>query len=195
MINERHRRPIWKASAALSLLMIFLTALCSSCEGGGGITGGGEGDSCRKDDDCNSDLYCFGPNRPNVCGIPPRELCSFDMDCGIGTFCHAIADPCSPDGIGSECKEPCTPDSCGPSFRCNQMGACEPIPCDDGFTCPDRQKCDPPVVDASVAMHARSTGCVDITCSDDTACPREKSCVTGYCQDGPGTCGELMAVP
>jgi hypothetical protein len=195
MMNERHRRPTLKAGAALSFLTIFLIALCSSCEGGGGITGGGEGDSCRKDDDCNSDLYCFGPNRPNVCGIPPRELCSSDMDCAMGTVCHAIGDSCSPDGIGSECNAPCTADSCGPSFRCNAMGACEPIPCDEGTMCSDRQKCDLEVAHASGAMHARSTGCVNITCSDDMACPMGKFCVTGYCQDGLGTCGELMAVP
>jgi len=179
--------------SALILLIGGIT-MVSSCEGGG-VLGGGNGDECRSEADCDSDLYCFGPNRPNVCGIPPREDCSADTDCPMGAVCHAIYDACSSDGIGSECKPLCTVDNCGPDFRCNAMGACEPLPCDEGFTCPDRQTCDPAVAHASVAMHARSTGCVNIVCTTDSACPSGKFCVTGTCQDGLGTCGEEMIVP
>ncbi len=74
-----------------------------SCDGGG-ILGGGNGDSCRSNDDCGSDLYCFGPNRPNVCGIPPREFCASNADCPMGDVCQAIFDSCSQDGLGSECN-------------------------------------------------------------------------------------------
>jgi len=122
-------------------VVILLGAAMISCEGGG-VLGGGDGDSCRTDDDCSGDLYCAGPNQPNACGIPPRELCASDADCAMGMVCHAVYDPCSADNIGSECNAPCTANSCGPDFRCNAGGACEPIPCDEGFTCPDRQKCD-----------------------------------------------------
>lgn len=166
-----------------------------SCDGGG-ILGGGNGDSCRSNDDCGSDLYCFGPNRSNVCGIPPQEQCATDTDCFMGTVCHAIWDACSSDAIGSQCNPPCTADNCGMGFRCNAGGACEPIPCDEGFTCPDRQKCDSaPAHDMTLPVHARTNGCVNIDCTADSGCPTGKFCVEGYCQDGLGTCGEQMLVP
>lgn len=166
-----------------------------SCDGGG-ILGGGSGDSCRSNDDCGSDLYCFGPNRPNVCGIPPREFCASNADCPMGDVCQAIFDSCSQDGLGSECNVPCNANSCGMGFRCNAGGACEPIPCDEGFTCPDRQKCDSALAhDMTLPVHARTNGCVNIDCMADSGCPTGKFCVDGYCQDGLGTCGEEMIVP
>ncbi len=185
-----------KMSSILRVTIVFLFGIAiASCEGGG-VLGGGDGDSCRAKDDCDSDLYCRGPNQPNVCGVPPREFCASDPDCPMGTVCHAIWDGCSSDAIGSECNPPCTSNSCGPDFRCNAGGTCESIPCDEGFTCPTWQKCDPLVAhDASLPIHARTSGCVNITCTDDTACPSGKVCVTGYCQDGLGACVEDIAVP
>jgi hypothetical protein len=185
-----------KARAIGSTFLLLLAVGISSCGGGNGASGGGNGDSCRTNDDCSGDLYCRGPNQPNVCGIPAREFCASDADCPMGDLCYAISDVCSSDGIGSECNAPCTANNCGPGFRCNAGGACEPIPCDEGFTCPSWQKCDPAVAhDPSASVHARTSGCVNITCSDDTACPSGKICVTGYCQEGSGTCQEVMAVP
>lgn len=186
IMNER--KSIFKASFAASIIGLVFVVMLSSCEG--------EGASCRSHDDCGSDLFCYGPNRPNVCGIPPREQCWKDADCPMGTLCHTVFDHCSPDGIGSECKPPCTVDSCGPDFRCNASGACEPIPCDEGFTCPDRQTCDAMLAhDATLPVHARTSGCVNITCNADGACPTGKFCVEGYCQDELGTCGEEFVVP
>ncbi|HRI70070.1 MAG TPA: hypothetical protein PK156_37830 [Polyangium sp.] len=181
--------------ALLSIVLLGLTI--ASCEGGGGggILGGGEGDSCTENSDCNSGYYCRGPNQPNACGIPPREFCASDTDCSMGTVCHVIFDSCSSDGLGSECLPPCTAMSCGQGLRCNAAGACETIPCDEGFTCPDRQRCDSAVAHASVPVSAQTNGCVNITCSNDTACPAGKFCVTGYCQDGEGSCREDIAVP
>jgi hypothetical protein len=183
-------------SRGFALMFVFLFGVgMASCEGGG-IIGGGDGDSCRTTDDCNGDLYCRGPNATNVCGIPPQEFCASDPDCPMGTVCHAVWDGCSSDAVGSECNPPCMATGCGSDFRCNAGGKCERIPCDEGFTCPDWQKCDPMVAhDTSVPVHARTSGCVNITCTDDNACPTGKSCVTGYCQDGLGACREDIAVP
>jgi hypothetical protein len=185
-----------QTSRMYALFFVFsLGAGIAACSGGG-VLGGGDGDACRTDDDCSGDLYCRGPNQPNVCGVPPRELCVTDMDCPMGTLCHSIWDGCSTDAIGSECKPPCTADNCGPDFRCNANGACEPIPCDEGFSCPERQTCNAMIAhDMTLPMHARSSGCVNIMCSDDQACPAGKVCVTGYCQDGQGSCREDIAVP
>lgn len=198
MKADSTRVGVKKSKALAAIVVLLLGVGIAACEGGGGggVFGGGVGDSCRVNDDCRDDLYCRGPNQPNVCGIPPRELCASDADCPMGAVCHAVLDSCSPDGIGSECLAPCTANSCGADFRCNAEGACEPIPCDEGFTCPDRQKCDSMVAhDPTLPTHARSTGCVNITCSADSECPTGKFCVEGYCQDGRGTCSEVMIVP
>jgi len=157
---------------------------------------GGDGASCTSNDECQSGYYCRGPNQANACGIAPREQCAFDMDCPMGTVCHAIYDSCSPDGVGSECKASCSSISCETGFRCNAGGACEPVPCDEGFTCPSWQRCDSQVAhDMSLPVHARTSGCVNITCTDDKACPLGKVCVTGFCQDAAGSCQEDIAVP
>lgn len=195
----------WNAKRWAWRAMMLLGAGIASCDGGGasggtsgtsGTSGGGVGDACRTNDDCGGELYCRGPNQPNACGVPPRELCASDADCLMGTVCHTIVDSCSSDGLGSECQASCTATNCGEGMRCNASGACEPIPCDEGFTCPDRQTCDPAVAhDASLPIHARTNGCVNITCTDDNACPSGKVCVTGYCQDGEGNCQEDIAVP
>jgi hypothetical protein len=182
-------KAVCKSKTAALMFVLLFEVVISSCDGG-------VGDSCRTNEDCGSDLYCFGPNRPNVCGIGGREQCWTDTDCPMGTFCHAVWDGCSPDGIGSECRPPCTAANCGTGFRCNASGACESVPCDEGFTCPDWQACDAVAAhDASVPVHARTSGCVNILCSADTECPTGKSCVEGYCQNGLGTCAEEMLVP
>lgn len=184
-----------KASVYAWFVIALMGIGAASCEGGG-VLGGGNGDSCRSNDDCGSDLYCFGPNRSNVCGIPPRELCASNADCPMGTVCQIIFDSCSQDGFGSECLPPCTVNSCAMGSRCNAGGACEPIPCDEGFTCPDRQECDSALAhDMTLPVHARSNGCVNIDCTADIGCPTGKFCVNSYCQDGLGACGEQMLVP
>lgn len=186
----------WPLRVVASLLVTLVVFLGSSCEGSG-LGLGIEGSSCRTDDDCGPDLYCHGPNPGNACGMPPREQCATDTDCGMGVVCHATWDGCSTDSIGSQCNVPCTSDDwCGMGFRCNAGGACEPLPCDEGTVCPDRQTCDVMLAhDTTLPMFARSTGCRNIDCSDDSVCPSGKSCVQGYCQDGLGSCGELIIVP
>lgn len=129
-----------------------------------------------------------------VCGIPARELCSEDGDCDGSTRCHAIADPCSPDGVGSECRAPCSEGGCGEGFRCGANGACEVIPCDEGTICADHEQCDASVA-ASGPVHARASGCVAIPCSEDGECPAGGACVNGRCQSGPGSCVEPTQVP
>lgn len=175
-----------------ALFVVFLLgSWITSCIGG---PGGSDG-SCDVNDDCDSGYYCRGPNHPNACGVPPREACVWDADCAIGLTCHTINDSCSPDGFGSECTTPCTTATCGAEFRCNAGGACEPIACDEGFACPSWQRCDPMVAHATGPMHARTHGCVNIVCTNDKVCPAGKSCVTGFCQEGPGSCTEDIAVP
>jgi hypothetical protein len=169
-------------------------ALCgllalSGCDGSVAPGGG-----CRAHKDCLSGYYCAGPNDRNACGIPPREQCADDAGC-VGQRCHAISDPCSPDGVGSECRGPCTAASCGPGFRCNAKEACEPVPCDEGFTCPSHQRCDPAVARAAGPVHGRTSGCVDIPCAADAACPTGKVCVNARCQDGAGSCKQDIPVP
>jgi hypothetical protein len=170
---------------ALLLAAVALLAGSSGCSGS----------SCRSSKECAGDLYCAGPNDPPACGIPPRQLCATDADCSAGDVCHAIQDPCSPDGVGSECRPPCTAVSCGEGFRCNAAGACEPLPCDEGFSCPSHQKCDAAAAHGSGPVFDRAHGCVNISCSADSGCPSGKACVNGICQDGPGTCREAVAVP
>lgn len=180
--------PDWFKKPLALLVVSLLGVWVTSCTGG-------DGDSCITNDDCKSGYYCRGPNQANACGIPPREQCASDTDCPMGTVCHAIVDSCSEDGVGSECLPACMGNSCGPGFRCNAGGACEPVPCDEGFTCPTHQKCDSAVAHAAGPMASRTNGCVNITCSDDNACPSGKVCVTGFCQDAEGSCREDIAVP
>jgi len=170
------------------LLPLAVTLLLAACSAGAG-------DACRSDDECAADLYCVGPNAPNVCGMAPREGCATDADCFGGTVCHAIHDFCSPDGVGSECRPPCDVSVCESGFRCNGAGACEPLPCDEGFACPAHERCDAATAHADVPVHQRTQGCVDIACANDGNCPAGKACVNGSCHDGPGTCREVTIVP
>src|SRR5215468_243870 len=111
--------------------MRWLLALAFVGCGGHGLGGGGEGSTCRSTSDCDSGLGCAGPDDRQPCGIPPRQECASDAACQ-GTRCHAIADTCSPDGVGSECRTACTGDGeCGAGFHCSN-GACAAIPCTPG---------------------------------------------------------------
>lgn len=166
----------WLGIGALAVLLAG-----SSC--------GGEGSACRSSDDCQGSLECAGPSEPQVCGIAPNQQCSTDADC-FDSFCHAVFDACSPDGIGSECRPACTETSCGEGLRCGAGGGCEAIPCDEGFACASYQACDP-----SAAAGGLAHGCVAIVCSDDDACPSDGACVNGVCQEGVGSCVEPMLVP
>jgi hypothetical protein len=155
------------------------------------------GDSCRDESDCRGDLYCRGPDDGPACGIGPREQCASDADC-IDSVCHAVADYCSADGIGSECGTPCSEVACPDGFRCSVGSACEPIPCDEGFACPAYQRCDPAAAHASAPVHALTHGCVSIPCSldeRDADCPAGTVCTNGVCQSGAGTCQEVQLVP
>lgn len=157
--------------------------------------GGGENDSCRDHEECSGELYCAGPNDPNVCGIPPREGCAGDQDCDPASRCHAIPDACSPDGVGSECRPPCVAGECFEGFRCNADGACEAIPCDEGFACPAYQACDPSVPNGAGPVYNRTQGCITVPCQDDSVCPSDGACVNGSCQSGPGSCQMVQIVP
>lgn len=202
MISHRHptarsHRPSLLAACGRALLLAGL-ALAAGCPdpapGADAGTDAGAGATCRARTDCRSGYYCAGPNERRPCGVPPRQRCDDDSGCG-GDTCHAIADSCSPDGIGSECGPPCSGASCGGGLRCSAAGACEPIPCDEGFACPSHQRCDAAAAHAPGPVHARTSGCVDIPCAGDAACPAGKACVNAVCQDGPGTCREDIPVP
>lgn len=184
----RMRYPLFMLSFwnLLFLGTFFGLAACS-----GSITPGG---GCRDSAGCLKGFYCAGPNDRPVCGVPPRESCDGDTQCPGGR-CHSISDSCSPDGVGSECRPPCTVASCGAGFRCNPGGACEPVPCDEGFTCPTYLRCDPAVAHRPEPAHALSTGCVEIPCASDAACPAGTACVNARCQDGSGSCKEDIPVP
>lgn len=156
---------------------------------------GDEGSECRASRDCNVGLGCAGPDDPHACGIAPREECGSDAACNAaGDRCHAIADSCSSDGIGSECGPACSGDgACGTGFRCS-AGACVAIACDAGFACAAREVCDPAQLPSSTPVYNRHHGCFSITCSFDGECPG-RYCVNGSCQDGLGTCAVPIAVP
>src|SRR5688572_13677075 len=94
---------------SLSILIVLVVAC-----------GGGVGDECRSSEDCSGELGCSGANDGPVCGIPPRQDCSSNADCFDGNVCHAISDPCSATGIGSECGPPCIDgQGCQGSFNCD----------------------------------------------------------------------------
>ena len=171
----------------LQILISGLVLALASC--------GYEGDSCEAHSDCAGDLYCAGPNDPNVCGIPGMEFCVDDQNCDPSLRCHAVPDPCSPDGVGSECRQPCLQDGCFPGFQCNANGACEAVPCDEGFTCQSYQTCDPSIPHGDGPMYDRTQGCVSITCQGDGDCPDDNACVNGTCHSGPGTCRRVELVP
>jgi hypothetical protein len=151
--------------------------------------------ACHDTSDCSGEEECSGPNDGPVCGIGPQRGCVTDADCGEGSVCHAVGDPCSFYGIGSNCDAPCTTDSCGEWFRCNASGACEVIPCDEGFTCPPHRVCDMTAVSTATAVYDRHAGCVNVTCTDDSQCTAEHACVNGICQTGLGHCEIPQAVP
>ncbi len=170
-----------------SFLGIYtVTALLLAC---------GDGSPCRDSGDCRGDLECSGPSEPQVCGISAMQACSSDVDCGDSERCHAVYDPCSPDGLGSACRPPCAPGECGDELRCSDEGACEPIPCDEGYACESYQACDPSAAGDDPPIWALAHGCVSISCSSDDACPSGGACVNGVCQSGPGTCVEVTLVP
>jgi hypothetical protein len=157
-------------------------------------SGHGSGASCSDSTDCSGELECAGPNDPHVCGIPPREECPNDSGCQMPMRCHAIADGCSPDGIGSECRQACTNDfECGAGFRC-ATGACVAVLCNAGATCAPRQVCDPSRITAITPVFDRTAGCFEVTCADGSTC-NGRFCVNGTCQDSPGTCRTVMQVP
>lgn len=181
---------------AFAITVVALLVACGGGRGGGG--NGGVGDECSTSNDCNDELGCSGPNDGPVCGIPPREGCGSDLDCNPGGSdrCHAIEDPCSADGIGSECRPLCTIDGdCGGGFRCD-AGACVALACDAGFfTCQAREDCDPSRIAPGTPVFNRHHGCFAVNCANDDECDAQFFCVNGTCQDDVGVCAEPMLVP
>jgi hypothetical protein len=148
------------------------------------------GGACRSADDCASGLSCLGPEE-SACGVRPQEECEYARDC-VGEFgtnlrCHAVPDPCSPDGIGSVCAEACEAASCEVGFDC-VGGSCVPQRCNDGFQCSPSEECDASSIDASGPAHAVTHGCTPIACTSDEPCPEGAVCVNGRCQTGVGVC-------
>jgi hypothetical protein len=172
--------------------VLVAIVVLSAC--GGDPSSGSDGSECRMPGDCDVGLACAGPNDPQACGIPPREGCAADADCTAADRCHVVADPCSPDGFGSECRPACSGDpECGSGLRCSS-GACVAILCTAGFTCAAREACDPARITSATPVFDRHHGCFPISCTSDAACT-PRSCVNGSCQDRPGTCVVPVAVP
>jgi hypothetical protein len=144
------------------------------------------GEGCRSSGECSGETLCLGPDE-RLCGIPPREECQSDEECG-DAVCHALADSCSPDGVGAICGLACTADSCGEGFVCTESGRCLPAPCGDAFACSPAETCDPASIDTSAPPHAVTHGCVAIACENDDPCPGDTVCVNGRCQTGFGAC-------
>ena len=173
------------------MLRILPFALLAACGG----SSGGAGSTCNATADCDTGLDCAGPDDPAVCGIAPRQECQSDTDCQVvDTYCHVIADSCSPDGVGSECRPACTGDAaCGTGFRCD-ANHCIAIACDAGFACADREACDPSRITNATPIYDRHHGCFAVACTTDAICDAG-ACVNGTCQDGLGTCEKPMLVP
>jgi hypothetical protein len=151
--------------------------------------------ACASSADCSGDLECSGPDDWAGCGIGPTEACAADDACGDGTRCHAVPDSCSADGIGSRCDAPCDPSGCGDGFTCDD-GACRATSCvDDPSLCAAHQVCDPSSVTDTLPVYDQHHGCVNVTCTADGDCAAGLSCVNRFCQDGPGECVEVYAVP
>jgi hypothetical protein len=185
-----------------ALVAIIVLVACGggmNSDGGmsrdGGMSSGGEGSECRAAGDCDLGLACAGPNDPQPCGVPPREACAGDANCtAAGDRCHVIADSCSPDGFGSECRPACSGDpQCGEGMRCSS-GVCVAILCNAGFTCAAREVCDPGRISSATPVFDRHHGCFPIACTSDEICAG-RSCVNGSCQDRPGTCVVPVPVP
>ena len=153
-----------------------------------------DGLPCHTQGDCLPEHACVGPTVRNVnCGIGPRHECLGDSACPSGEVCHAIDDPCSGGGIGTQCGPPCSATSCGGNFRCNAGGACEPLPCSEGFACGPLQHC-------ASAASARGTvsvshGCNYTLCTGDSQCAPGQACVNRVCQSGSGTCHVIELRP
>jgi len=175
-------------SRGAMMVAIWLVALASASGCAGGV-----GDSCTSSDGCGGELFCRGPDEPNVCGIPPREDCGSSADCGPGSFCHAIYDTCSADEQGSECGPACSAGTCNPGFRCNSDQACEAIPCDEADVCTPTQLCDPTFA-AGTPVHAVTSGCQAAACEGTDDC-EAGFCVNGRCQSSEGSCREVELVP
>jgi len=152
--------------------------------------------TCRGNDDCAGDLVCLDADPRNTCGVPPREGCVSSAECAMGAVCHAIADSCSADDVGSECGPPCSADAdCGTSFRCGPDGACAALTCAEGYACLAVEDCDEASLPSDTPVHGRDHRCQKVACSDDSVCPGSGVCVNDICQSSAGLCGELLAVP
>jgi hypothetical protein len=155
---------------------------------------------CRNSAECSptgpSTLVCLGPDDPALpCGIPPQEECTSAENCGGSEVCHAISDNCSPDGFGSICASPCGSDvECGPGLTC-AAGACSVVTCvDDPSLCSAWEACDASVLSATPGVLGQTSGCVAISCTDDSPCGGG-ACVNDICQRGTGECGEAPLTP
>jgi hypothetical protein len=176
------------------LLLCLGTLVAVGCGGGLGGGGGGDGDECRSGADCDDALDCAGPNGGPVCGIAPNEQCGSNAECGDGSVCHAVFDPCSADFVGAECGTPCTGDpECGTGFVCDG-GNCIAQTCDAGFACEAREDCDPDRIASAAPTYDQHHGCFAVACTADADCGA-RFCVNGTCQDGAGVCVEPIAVP
>ncbi len=153
---------------------------------------GQAGDACSSSSDCASGLGCAGPDDPPVCGIPARRECVAGT-CLAGDRCHAIFDPCSPNGIGSECGAPCVGEqSCTADLECVD-GACLPVSCAAGFECAAHEVCQAP---SEPFSPEQGHGCRTQPCADDSPCQgADLACVNGACQTGPGSCVAEVQVP
>jgi hypothetical protein len=160
----------------------------ASTDGAGDTDDAAAADTCRGNADCTvAGFSCYGPEDPQ-CGIPPQEECAGDGDCNKGETCHAIADGCSPDGVGSACGPACSAGDCDDGFECTE-GRCLPVACGaGGVECSASQLCDPGSIDPQGPVHAITHGCTAIACQNDDPCPPSTVCVNGRCQVGLGTC-------
>jgi len=125
----------------------------------------------------------------------PQEECNTDGDCPEGSRCHAVTDNCSEDGVGSACFAACEEGGCGEGFVC-ESGACRAVSCADEPThCGTWQACDPSSVQSGDAVYDQHHGCINVSCLSDQDCPDAFWCVNSFCQDGRGSCQEVLDRP
>jgi len=157
-----------------------------------GATCGKQGDSCGGLIDCGTCTApdtCGGGGTPNVCGSPPKPVCTPKTCVEMGYNCGPVADGC---GGLVDCGK-CTSGTCGGGGKPNVCGS-STSPCIKK-TCTDWGANCGPVSDGCGGLTASCGTCSGLnTCGGGgvaSVCGgAPPACTKKTCTDYPGTCGQ-----